>query len=311
MRGIKFHANRCGYAQSMRMLACLLLVSMLRADEQTQKMTARVSEEAEAFMRLAPEVLGTETLHQKALKPPGRFRPRAGTAALSAPAPEWKEREIVSEYGFTAFSGASGAIHELRRVISVDGHKVDDTKKAQDALAKVITASDDARKKDMLRQFEKYGLTGAATDFGQLILLFARRSLERYEFTQRGTRMLGDVPVLTFAYKLLDGKEALTLIDGNQKDQTARLGIEGEIWVRADSYVPVRITLTASRGDGIASIREEAAVDYAMSEYGAVLPVGTAHRELHGGTVTVENHFTYAGFRKFGASSDVKVDVAK
>ncbi len=196
-------------------------------------------------------------------------------------------------------------------MVAVDGRKVEDTKKAQDALAKVITASDDARKKEMLKQFEKYGLSGAVTDFGQVILLFVRRGIERYEFTERGTKLVGDTPVRTLAYKQLDGPEALTLIEANKKDQLERLSIEGEIWVRADNYVPVRITMAASRGDGPAAIREEAAVDYAMSQYGAVLPVSTTHRELHGGKVTVENHFSYTEFRKFGASSDVKFDVAK
>jgi hypothetical protein len=295
----------------MRVLVCLLLVSILRADEQTQKMTTRVSEEAEAFQRLAVEVLGTETLHQKAQKPPARFRPRAGAAALSAPPAEWKEREIVSEYGFTTFAGAPDAVHELRQVISVDGRKVEDTKKAQDALAKAITASDDTRKKEMLKQFEKYGLVGAVTDFGQLILLFTRRDLERYEFVERGAKMLGETPVRTFAYKQVDGPEALTLIQADKNDQTNRLRLEGEIWVRADNYVPVRITLAAGQGDGPTAIREEAAVEYAMSEYGAVLPVSTTHRELHGGKVTVENQFRYTAFRKFGASSDVKFEVAK
>jgi hypothetical protein len=42
-----------------------------------------------------------------------------------------------------------------------------------------------------------------------------------------------------------------------------------------------------------------------------VLPVSTAHRELHGGKVRAENHFSYTGFRKFGASSDVKFEVEK
>ena len=30
------------------------------------------------------------------------------------------------------------------------------------------------------------GLVGAVTDFGQLLLLFTRRDLERYEFTAKG-----------------------------------------------------------------------------------------------------------------------------
>jgi len=39
--------------------------------------------------------------------------------------------------------------------------------------------------------------------------------------------------------------------------------------------------------------------------------VSTEHRELHGGKVVAENHFTYADFHKFGASSDIKFEVAK
>jgi len=50
-------------------------------------------------------------------------------------------------------------------------------------------------------------------------------------------------------------------------------------------------------------------VDYTMSSYGALLPLWTEHRELRGGRVTAENKFSYADFRKFGASSDIKFDV--
>src|ERR1700684_1044049 len=105
----------------MRAILLILLVPVLRADDQTQKMTARVSEEAEAFLKLAPEVLGTEKLHQASVKPPSRFHPRVGAAAAVPPPPQWKNRDIVSEYGFSAFTGQAGAIHELRQVVSVDG----------------------------------------------------------------------------------------------------------------------------------------------------------------------------------------------
>ncbi len=295
----------------MRALTYLILATTLRADEQTRKMAERVSEEAAAFQKLAPQVLGQERLHQNAQKPPARFRPRIGDAAVGPPPTRWKERDIVSEYGFASFAGAPDALHELRQVVSVDGRKVGDTKKAQDALAKVITASDDARKKEVLKQFEKYGLVGAVTDFGQLILLFTRRELERYEFTARGSKMIGPHRALVFAFKQLDGPEALTLIEGNKKDQLRRLRIEGEIRVNADNYVPLQITLVARQADSAAELREEAAVDYAMSPYGALLPTSTEHRELRGGKVVAENHFTYTDFHKFGASSEIKFEVEK
>jgi hypothetical protein len=191
----------------MRVLAFLCLVSLLHADELTQKMAARVSEEAEAFRKIAPEVLGTEKLHQSAMKAAPRFRPRVGNTPLK---PRWQERDVVSEYGFASFAGQSGAIHEVRQVISVDGRKISDSKTAQEALARAITASNDNQKKELLKQFEKYGLNGAVTDFGQMLLLFTRRDIERYEFTARGTRMIGYDRALVFSYKQIDGPEALT-----------------------------------------------------------------------------------------------------
>lgn len=274
-------------------------------------MTQRLSEEADAFQKLAPEVLGRETLQQRAQKPPSRFHPRVGASALGPPPIQWKKHEVVSEYGFTSFSGAPGALHELRQVISVDGRSVADAKNAQDTLAKLITASDDEQKKEALKQFEKYGLSGAATDFGQLILLFTRRELERYEFTEIREDTIGGIDAMVFSYKQLDGPEALTLIEANKKDRLLRLRVQGEIWVRADNDLPLRITLEANGGEGASAVQEEATVEYAMSRFGALLPVLTLHRELRAGKVLAENHFTYGDFHKFGASSGVKFDEQK
>jgi hypothetical protein len=292
----------------MRTVVFVLLAAVLHADELTDKMTARVSEEAAAFFRIAPEVLGTETLHQRAVKPPPRFHPRVGAAAMAPPPVQWKERDVVSEYGFASFAAGNtegpntAAIHELRRVISVDGRKVEDTKQAQESLAKAITAADDAQKRALLKEFEKYGFSGAVTDFGQLLLLFTRRDLERYEFTPRPAMMVGYDRALVWSYRQLDGPEALTLFE---QSKTRRMRIEGEIRVRASDFVPLQITLAAHEGDAPDSVREEAAVNYESTKFGALLPVSTEHRELRGGRVVMENHFTYADFHKFGASSDV------
>ena len=97
--------------------------TLLRADKLTKKMTARVSEEAEAFQRLAPEVLGEETLHQRSMKPVSHFHPRVGSAATTPLQPQYQERTIISEYGFTSFSGD---LHEIRQVTTVDGKKIED-----------------------------------------------------------------------------------------------------------------------------------------------------------------------------------------
>jgi hypothetical protein len=276
----------------MRVMFCLLAAVVLHADDQTNKMTARVSEEAEAFLKIAPEVLGTEALHQAAVKPPGRFHPRVGAAANAAPVVQWKERDLVSEYGFAVFSG--NAIHELRQVISVDGRKIAETKKAQEDLAKAITASDESRKKEVLKQFEKYGLVGAVTDFGQILLLFTRREIERYEFSFKGSRMIGYDRALVFSYKQLDGPDALTVFDEKKNDEAHHLKVEGEIRVRASDFVPLQITLAAHQGEGAGALREEAAVTYKMSDFG--------------GKAIAENRFTYTDFHKFGASSKLKFE---
>ena len=293
----------------MRFLFALLLIPLLRGDELTEKMKARVSEEAEAFQRLAPEVLGQETLHQRSMKPPPRFRPRVGNAVTTAPKTEYQERTIVSEYGFTALAGAD--LHEIRQVTSVNGKKIEDQKKAQDALAKAITANDDGRKKALLKQFEKYGLLGAVTDYGQALLLFTRRNLERYEFSTKGTNWLNGERVQIFGYRQLDGPETITLIEEKNKDQVKHLRIEGELWVRKDNLVPVRVTIMASQGFNEDRVKEEASIDYAMSQYGALLPLKTEHRETRGGKIAAENNFDYLDFKKFGASSDITFETGK
>ena len=294
----------------MRLLCLLLLILPLWADELTNKLMARVSEEAEAFQRLAPEVLAEETLHQRSMKPQGRFHPRVGAAPAKL---EWQERTIVSEYGFTSFSdgGDNSSLHELRQVTAVDGKKIEDAKKAQQALAKAITSTDDARKKQLLKQFEKYGLLGAVTDYGQALLLFTRQNLERYEFTRKGSNSLNGQAVLVFRYQQIDGPETVTVIEESKNNQVKHLPIEGDLWVRSDNFVPVRITMVATQAEAADRAKEEAAIDYEMSPYGALLPVKTDHRETRWGKVDAENQFSYANFKKFGASSDIKFETAK
>src|SRR6185437_11821453 len=104
---------------------------------------------------------------------------------------------------------------------------------------------------------------------------------------------------LVFSYKQLDGPQALTLFEENKGDREHRLRIEGEIRVRAADFVPLQITLDASEGDVPHAIREEAAVSYKMSQFGALLPASTEHRELRNGKIVAENQFNYSDFHKF------------
>ena len=292
---------------NMRVLALLIFAVALRADERTQQLLDRLAQEAEAFEKVAPQLMGVETLHQRALTPPPRFKLRVGEAAEHPLTATWQQREIISEYGFAVFG--SGAIQELRLVIAVNRKHVADEKKAQDDLASLVTGNNDQRKRRALQQFEKYGFRGGATDFGQILLLFSKSTQERYEITYQGERFAGqgerdagETRVQTFHYKQLDGPEALTLFRQGQVEQPRHLNVEGEIWVREPDGAPVRITLVVTDNSSDQALREEAAVDYEASEFGAMLPVETNHKESRAGSVVTENKFTYAGFHRFGTA---------
>jgi hypothetical protein len=295
----------------MRALFVLALACPLWADELTQQVTSRLAEEADSFQRLAPKVLGKETLHQKALKPPSRFRVRVGDAAKQPPALEWREREVVSEYAYASLGGDSQTIHEMRQVITAEGKRVEDPKKAQQLLAKIVTSGDQERKRQLLKEFEKYGLTGEVTDFGQMILLFTPRSIARFEFVADGAEILNGVRTLVFRYKQIDGQEAITVFDSSKQDAARAAKAEGRLWVLADTYLPVRISMLSTTGEGPTAVREEATVDYELSRFGVLLPSSTLHRELHGGTLVTENRFVYSDFHKFGADSDISFEVEK
>lgn len=290
--------------------ALLMFVATASAADQTQAMLARLSEEADAFRRIAPSLLGHETLEQKARKPVSRFRPRVGKDAKAPPPAVWQDRQIVSEYGFVSFTGETESLHELRRVLSVDQKPVADLKKT-DSLARVITLKDDQRERELLKEFEKYGLVGAVTDFGPLIMLFTPREIEHFEFTLKGAQTLGVAGALIFKYTQIDGPEMLSIFDKDSKEKPRRMRVEGEVWVREDNYLPLRITISVGDGQAASTVREEASVDYASSSFGALVPSAINHKEVAGGQLRVQNTFLYSDFHKFGADAEIQFEPAK
>ena len=294
-----------------RALAFLFLVLPLSAADPVQQMTARLSEEADAFRRIAPSLLGQETLEQKAHKPVPRFRPRVGKDAQTPPPTVWQDRQIVSEYGFAALGGETETLHELRRVISVDGRPISDSKKAEDSLARIISLKDDQREKELLKEFEKYGLVGAVMDFGPILMLFAPREIEHYEFALKGPQLMGATQALVFSYTQIDGPELATLFETSSGAKPHKIKVKGEIWVRADNFLPLRITLSVSEGQGAKAVREEASVDYSPTAFATLAPSSVDHRELRGGELMVQNSFLYRDFHKFSADADIHFDIAK
>jgi hypothetical protein len=291
----------------MRIAICLAALgycALLRADERVQKMTERLSEEAAVFSQQAPNIIAQETLRQRALKPPQRgFHPKIGKAATEPAKPEWQQRDLVSEYGFAKFS--SGSVHEMRRVVTVDGRAVEKSDQALDALARSITSTSDEQKRAALQEFEKLGLRGAATDFGQLLLMFGRTQIPKYEFDVKGSGLLGAEQALIFRYKQMEGKEGLTIFEGD-KPAPVHQRLEGEIWARQSDYLPLRITLVSVRGKAMYGIRDEAQVDYILTSYGFLAPASVVHRELRSTGLVAENVFQYSSFKKFGSSAEIK-----
>src|SRR5258708_36414917 len=176
-----------------------------------QSMLGRVSEEADVFAHSARAVLSEETLRQRTRTSPLRFRPRVGEAATKPPKEEFLTREIVSEYGYSSFKDSPAALHEFRTVTSVDGRKVVAAEQARRTLTMGMASADDDVKKQLLSDFEKHGLVGAATDFGQLILLFSKRRLADYDFEIKGQDRIGAETAIVLSFRPKGRPESLTV----------------------------------------------------------------------------------------------------
>lgn len=263
----------------------------------------RVSEEAEVFAREAPLMISQETLRQHALRSQSRFRPRIGAEALKTHPLVYQDRILVSEYGFTTLEGSPGVVREMRRVVSVDGKKVESEEKARQSLTLGLKSDSDRAKKKLLQDFEKNGLIGAAVDFGQLILQFRRRNLAKFHFEMKGETRSGPDEVLIVAFRQQDGPGGLTLYQGNDAN---RAELTGEVWVRKNDFLPVRVSLTTERKDGEIVTRHTAAVDYQRTPFGVLAPAAVKHQEIVNGILKTENRYEYTPFRKFAADAEIK-----
>jgi hypothetical protein len=270
---------------------------------------SRVSEEAEVFRRVAPQTLSQETLTQRSLKSQPRFRPRIGAAA-DTPVPfqaQYLMREIISEYSFASLRESPNAIHEFRQVTSVDGRRISTPANARHALSLGLRSDDDRARKRMLEDFQKNGLRGAATDFGQLILLFTRREIGNYDFRIEGPDRIGADDALRLGFEQRQGSTSLLVFEGRK---VVRSRLEGRLWVRRKDGVPLRIFLRSERVEHGKAHRHEAVVDYASTPFGALAPASVKHEEYVDNLLVTENLFGYTPFQKFGADAEIKFDTA-
>jgi hypothetical protein len=286
-------------------LAALLfaLTSTAQPPNTLSQALNRISEEAELFAREAPLMLSEETLHQKALRSNGRFRPRVGADALKPVPLVYQERLLVSEYGFAPVKEAGGALREMRRVVSVDDKKIESVEKARQTLTFGLKSDDERARKKLIQDFEKHGLIGAAVDFGQILLEFRRRNLGKFDFTMKGQTRSGPDDVQIIGFRQKEGPGELTIYQGNSAN---RVELTGEIWVRVKDLLPVRVILkTEQKNNGTVTIHT-AAVDYDQTPFGPLAPVAVRHQEVVNRVLKTENRYEYKPFRKFAASAEIK-----
>jgi len=287
----------------------LLLVALLVAAQDSQPLSladvlSRVAEEAEILQQNAPKALTTETLQQRTLLPPSRFRPRIGKAALEPAKPRQQVREIVSEYSVgTLKESASRNLCEFRQVISIDGRKVQSAESARHALSLGLKSADDRARKRMLEDFARNGLVDIATDYGLILLAFSKRGQQEMRFVPAGEEQVGADAVLVLNWEQTSDAAGVLEFHGNQ---AARRAMSGRLLVRKSDGLPVRVQAWTEHAQNGHVIRDDATVDYVLSSHGFVTPVSVLHRHLVDTQVITENLYRYDPFKTFGADTEIK-----
>jgi hypothetical protein len=265
---------------------------------------ARVAEEAEVLEQNAPKTLTQETLEQRAQIPLPRSLLRVGKAATVAPKPRLLVREIVSEYSVgTLKESNSPDLVEFRQVVSVDGRRVQSAASARHALSLGIHSADDRVRKRMLEDFAKHGLVDVATDYGLILLAFTKRGLENMEVKPAGESRVGAEDALVFSWRQTSAAGGELEFFGNQ---SARRPLQGMLYVRKSDGLPLRVQAWAEHPDAKRTIRDEAAVDYALSTHGFLMPASVVHRHLVDGQLKTENLYRYEPFKLFSADTEIK-----
>lgn len=275
------------------------------AEDRLERLLARVSEEAEVFRQRAERAIGRETLrHRGRIAPPRIVWGRAP----SKPEVRYKTREIVSEYGFGHFEDHPDWVREFRQVVSVDGREVlKGGGGARQALAEGMTSDDDRRRMNLLREFERYGQVGAATDFGQSILLFRRRELANCEFRIEREEYVGASRAVVIAWRQKAEHDAARVFSGRKLE---RVPMRGLLWVREDG-LPLRMTLELETKERETRVEHWAEVEYEMHRQGFLLPRRMTYRKTaapKGGepVLLIENLVEYGGWQTFQADAEIK-----
>jgi hypothetical protein len=286
-------------------LLSVLLTTQAPAPQPTlPEILARVAEEAEVLEQNAPKALTQETLEHRTLVRAPHPGIRVGKAATVTPKPKLLVREIVSEYSVgTLQESSSPALVEFRQVVSVDGRRVQSAEHARHALSLGIQSPDDRVRKRMLEDFAKHGLVDVATDYGLILLAFTKRGLQNMQVKPAGETRVGTEEALVFSWRQTSAAGGELEFFGNQ---SARRPLQGMLYVRKSDGLPLRVQAWAEHSDAKRTIRDEAAVDYALSTHGFLMPASVVHRHLVDGELKTENLYRYEPFKLFSAEAEIK-----
>jgi hypothetical protein len=290
------------------LVAALLLLPLLLGGQSgpatTQKILSRISEEADLFQQKLPLTVTQETLEQRAVMPPSRFKPRIGAAATVVSKPRLVSHEVISEYTVGPLKNSdSSNLVEFRQVISVDSRVIQSPDSARHALSLGVRTQDDRLRKRMLEDFAKTGLVDVASDYGLILLAFTRRALDNIQFGQPAENRIGADTALVFPWKQTSSVGGELQFSGRQ---SVRQALQGTLWVRSADGLPLRVQAWAEYADAKRKIRDEASIDYAMSQHGFLTPVSVVHRHIVDGQLMTENLYRYQPFRLFAADAEIK-----
>jgi hypothetical protein len=248
----------------------------------------QLSARAGRFWDAAPSWYCRETLRQTG---PDQHKQKHGihfsNPSNAAPA-EMGNREIVSWYGFSTYSANSEAIHEIRQVAEVDGNPVDGAPSESD-FRRILLARDDSAKHELAEKFQAATLSDAPFDFGQLVMLFTRRAIDRYSFTLRGADLVGAQRVTVYQYSQQTGTPALHIDEKT-------IPLTGTVSLLDPDGTPVRITVVAVR-KGKMEVRDEADVDYEEVAHGVILPASLVHRRFVAGALHSDDRALYSDWK--------------
>ena len=291
LRLVRIRSVRSGFF----ILAALALApsSLPAQDTLITETLPQVARHASKFWQAASGYFCRETLHQKALTLPKR-KLRIGRKATELVKPEFKDREIISYYALGSFRTTPEALHEFRQLFVVDGKPVMPEAKALQKFRAILGSKDDRGRTELQQDFDQANLAVAATDFGQLLLLFTKANLGKYIFERDSSTLIGADRAIVIKFRQSTGQEALRI---GEPGKQVKQPLSGKLWVRESDNQLLRITLTANRQLESVEIRDEASVDYAPTAMGAVLPASVVYRRYIDNELRVENVSQYSDWQ--------------